>query len=66
MTDALVRDGYDVKRSRRSYAFAALHGIRLDGRRCSGGADPQRADPQRDGMPVSVAGQADGHRPNGR
>lgn len=49
VTDALAADGYDVKRSWQSYAFAALHGIRIDGRRCTGGADPQR-----DGMAVSV------------
>ncbi|AOO83688.1 gamma-glutamyltransferase [Bosea vaviloviae] len=41
--------GYDIKRSAQSYPFAALHGIRIDDGRCSGGADPQR-----DGMAISV------------
>jgi gamma-glutamyltranspeptidase/glutathione hydrolase len=41
--------GYDIKRSAQSYPFAALHGIKIDDGRCSGGADPQR-----DGMAISV------------
>lgn len=41
--------GYDVKRSAQSYPFAALHGVKIDDGRCSGGADPQR-----DGMAISV------------
>lgn len=49
VTDALAGQGYTVKWSWQSYAFAALHGIRIDGARCSGGADPQR-----DGMAIAV------------
>lgn len=49
VTDELTRDGYDVRRSWQSYAFAALHGIRIDNGVCSGGADPQR-----DGMAIAV------------
>lgn len=49
VTDRLSAEGYDVRRSWQSYAFAALHGIRVDDGVCSGGADPQR-----DGMAVSV------------
>ncbi|MBP2307042.1 gamma-glutamyltransferase [Azospirillum melinis] len=49
VTDALAEQGYAVKRSWQSYAFAALHGIRIDGGVCSGGADPQR-----DGMAIRV------------
>jgi gamma-glutamyltranspeptidase/glutathione hydrolase len=50
VTDALEADGYRVKRSSQSYAFAALHGIRVDGDRLQGGAAPQR-----DGMAIAVA-----------
>ncbi|MCP1613679.1 gamma-glutamyltranspeptidase/glutathione hydrolase [Azospirillum lipoferum] len=53
VTDALAEQGYAVKRSWQSYAFAALHGIRIDGGVCSGGADPQR-----DGMAIRVRSQA--------
>jgi gamma-glutamyltranspeptidase/glutathione hydrolase len=49
VTDELAGMGYDVKRSWMSYAFAALHGIRIDQGRCTGGADPQR-----DGMALAV------------
>jgi gamma-glutamyltranspeptidase/glutathione hydrolase len=49
VTEELERDGYDVRRSSQSYAFAALHGIRVENGTCTGGADPQR-----DGMAVSV------------
>lgn len=49
VTDALAARGYDVKRSAQSYPFAALHGIRIDDGLCTGGADPQR-----DGMALSV------------
>jgi gamma-glutamyltranspeptidase / glutathione hydrolase len=49
VTDELTTMGYDVKRSPQSYAFAALHGIAIDKDSCSGGADPQR-----DGLAVSV------------
>ncbi|UQR66677.1 gamma-glutamyltransferase [Bradyrhizobium sp. C-145] len=57
VTDELTSMGYDVKRSWQSYAFAALHGIMIDGGRCRGGADPQR-----DGVAISVsATTAGGH-----
>ena len=40
-----VTDGratrYEVKRSPQSYPFAALHGVRVNGSRLEGGADPQ-------------------------
>ncbi len=49
VTDEIARRGYEVKRSPQSYAFAALHGIRVDGARLEGGADPQR-----DGMALAV------------
>ncbi|ROZ79754.1 gamma-glutamyltransferase [Ramlibacter sp. WS9] len=49
VTDELQALGYDVKRSSQSYAFAALHGIAIDNDTCRGGADPQR-----DGLAVSV------------
>lgn len=49
VTDALEAEGYSVKRSWMSFAFAALHGIRIDGGRLEGGADPQR-----DGMALRV------------
>lgn len=49
VTDALAADGYDIKRSWMSYAFAALHGIRIADGRLDGGADPQR-----DGMALRV------------
>jgi gamma-glutamyltranspeptidase/glutathione hydrolase len=51
VTDAVTARGYEVKRSWQSYAFAALHGIRIEGGRREGGADPQR-----DGMALDVAG----------
>ncbi|MEN3377038.1 MAG: gamma-glutamyltranspeptidase / glutathione hydrolase [Hyphomicrobiales bacterium] len=50
VTDAVAARGYEVKRSWQSYAFAALHGIRIEGGRREGGADPQR-----DGMALDVA-----------
>jgi gamma-glutamyltranspeptidase/glutathione hydrolase len=50
VSEELTGMGYDVKRSPQSYPFAALHGIRIDDGRCSGGADPQR-----DGMAISVS-----------
>jgi gamma-glutamyltranspeptidase/glutathione hydrolase len=50
VTDALEAEGYTVKRSWMSYAFAALHGIRIADGRLEGGADPQR-----DGMALLVA-----------
>ncbi len=49
VTDALEADGYDIKRSPQSYAFAALHGIAIADGTPSGGADPQR-----DGMALLV------------
>jgi len=50
VTDVLEAEGYDVKRSPMSYAFAALHGIRVTQGGLDGGADPQR-----DGMAVLVS-----------
>jgi gamma-glutamyltranspeptidase/glutathione hydrolase len=41
--------GYRVARSYQSYAFAGLHGIRIEGGSWHGGADPQR-----DGMALEV------------
>lgn len=49
VTDEIETQGYKVKRSSQSYAFAALHGLRVDGARLEGGADPQR-----DGMALLV------------
>ena len=45
----LKADGYDVKRSAQSYPFAALHGVKIQDGLATGGADPQR-----DGMAISV------------
>jgi len=42
VTQALQADGYTVRRSYQSYAFAALHGIRIDDGKLTGAADPQR------------------------
>jgi len=50
VTDALEADGYSIKRSPMSYAFAALHGIRIQDGQLDGGADPQR-----DGMAIRVS-----------
>jgi gamma-glutamyltranspeptidase/glutathione hydrolase len=55
VTDELESMGYDVKRSWQSYAFAALHGILIDDGLCRGGADPQR-----DGMTISVSANVSG------
>lgn len=49
VTAKLEEDGYAVRRSWQTYAFAALHGIRIDAGLCTGGADPQR-----DGLAISV------------
>jgi gamma-glutamyltranspeptidase/glutathione hydrolase len=49
VTDEIEAQGYEVKRSWQSYAFAALHGIRIDEGEWQGGADPQR-----DGMALAV------------
>ncbi|MEM7275118.1 MAG: gamma-glutamyltransferase [Actinomycetota bacterium] len=40
VTDALEADGYQVVRSPRTHDFALVHGIRIDGDRLDGGADP--------------------------
>lgn len=45
----LKTEGYDVVRSPQAYAFAALHAIEVCGDRNSGAADPQR-----DGIAISV------------
>jgi len=50
VTDEPEAEGYAVARSPQTYAFAALHGIRIEAGVPSGGADPQR-----DGMAVLVA-----------
>lgn len=49
VTDALEAEGYTVKRNPMSFAFAALHGIRIADDGLEGGADPQR-----DGMALQV------------
>ncbi|CAM4391448.1 gamma-glutamyltransferase [Bordetella muralis] len=49
VVDELSREGYSVVRSPQTYAFAALHGIRIDNGLSAGAADPQR-----DGMAISV------------
>ncbi len=49
VTDELERMGYAVARSPYSYAFAGVHGIKIDNGRWSGGADPGR-----DGMALEV------------
>lgn len=49
VTQDLEANGYAVRRSYQSYAFAALHGIMIDGDRLTGAADPQR-----DGMALRV------------
>ena len=46
---ALEAEGYTVKRNPMSFAFAALHGIRIADDGLEGGADPQR-----DGMALQV------------
>jgi gamma-glutamyltranspeptidase/glutathione hydrolase len=48
-TRELESQGYPVARSPLSYAFAALHGIRIDGHTVEGAADPAR-----DGMALDV------------
>lgn len=50
VTEELEAAGHVVKRSWQSYAFAALHGIRMVDGRLEGGADPQR-----DGMALAVS-----------
>ena len=49
VTDELVAQGYDVERNHLSYAFAAVHGIKVEDGRWSGGADPGH-----DGMALAV------------
>ncbi|WP_313137923.1 gamma-glutamyltransferase [Paracoccus jeotgali] len=49
VADELRAEGYEVLRSPQTYAFAALHAIRIAGGISSGAADPQR-----DGMAISV------------
>ena len=49
VTAPLQAHGYKVARSYLSYTFAGVHGIRIDGGRWSGGADPGR-----DGMALAV------------
>ncbi|KXF74849.1 gamma-glutamyltransferase [Paramesorhizobium deserti] len=46
----LREEGYDVARSPQTYAFAALHAIRIED-----GVSEGAADPQRDGLSLSVA-----------
>jgi gamma-glutamyltranspeptidase/glutathione hydrolase len=40
VSDALEAEGYQVIRSPRTHDFAVVHGIRVDGGRLDGGADP--------------------------
>lgn len=47
--DALRADGYQVARSAQTYAFGAVHAIRIEN-----GVSRGAADPQRDGMAISV------------
>jgi gamma-glutamyltranspeptidase / glutathione hydrolase len=49
VTRELEAMGYRIARSHLSYTFAAVHGIRIDGDRGTGGADPCR-----DGMALAV------------
>ncbi|WP_160000249.1 gamma-glutamyltransferase [Roseomonas sp. 18066] len=42
VTRELEAEGYPVARSAMGFAFAALHAIRIEGDRATGGADPQR------------------------
>jgi gamma-glutamyltranspeptidase/glutathione hydrolase len=49
VTRELAAMGYPIVRSYLSYAFAAVHGIAIDGDRWSGGADPGH-----DGMALAV------------
>lgn len=48
--DELRAEGYQVARSSQTYAFAAVHAIRIEN-----GVSRGAADPQRDGMAISVA-----------
>ncbi len=49
VTDVLAADGYEIQRSHLSYPFAGVHGIRIDGGRPTGFADPNH-----DGMALLV------------
>ena len=49
VTDELAAEGYQIIRSHLSYAFAGVHGIRIDDGELSGGADPSH-----DGMALGV------------
>lgn len=49
ITDVLAADGYNIKRSYQSFAFAGVHGIKIDNDDWHGAADPQR-----DGMALKV------------
>ena len=57
VTDALLTQGYDIRRNPQSYALAALHGIELRDGVPSGGADPQR-----EGMAVLVRCEPSAHQ----
>jgi gamma-glutamyltranspeptidase/glutathione hydrolase len=48
--DELKAQGYKVARSPQTYAFAAVHAIKIND-----GISKGAADPQRDGMSISVA-----------
>jgi gamma-glutamyltranspeptidase/glutathione hydrolase len=50
VTDPLEAQGYQVARSPLSYTFAAVHGIKIEDGRCTGGADPGH-----DGMALEVS-----------
>ena len=49
VTRELEADGYEVIRSSYSFGFAAVHGIRIDGGKLDGGADPGH-----DGLSISI------------
>ncbi|WP_398465538.1 gamma-glutamyltransferase [Tardiphaga sp.] len=49
VTRSLEADGYEVIRSPYTFGFAAVHGIRIDGDRFDGGADPGH-----DGIAISI------------
>ena len=49
VTDELEAQGYSVRRWAQSYAFAWIHGIRIDEDNLTGGADPAA-----DGMSLAV------------
>ncbi len=49
VAEELRGEGYEVIRSPQTYAFAALHGVQIRNGRSAGAADPQR-----DGMAISV------------